>query len=293
MLGLRGVRLGLLTPGLFALQVRAIAEAAIDLVKAGKRPPGRDHGAAGRVRDGAAPGPRRGRRASSRGRPGAPASTLDIPIGTMIELPRAALTAHRIAEAADFFSFGTNDLTQTDVGLLPRRRRGRVLRRLPGQGHLHRLAVRDHRRRRRRPAGRRSPPRRAAPPSPTSSSASAASTAATPSPSTSSTASASTTSPAHPSASPSPASRPAARPPPTTPPQRSERIRADRGPVRRAAVVVAARVIGPILRYAAPALGRGPRRARGARGAGGGQRRRAPGGRRRGPRAHPRPATGR
>ena len=41
---------------------------------------------------------------------------LDIPIGTMIELPRAALTAGRIAEAAEFFSFGTNDLTQTTWG---------------------------------------------------------------------------------------------------------------------------------------------------------------------------------
>ena len=41
---------------------------------------------------------------------------LDIPIGTMIELPRAALTAGRIAEEADFFSFGTNDLTQTTWG---------------------------------------------------------------------------------------------------------------------------------------------------------------------------------
>ena len=41
---------------------------------------------------------------------------LAIPIGTMIELPRAALTAHRIADAADFFSFGTNDLTQTTWG---------------------------------------------------------------------------------------------------------------------------------------------------------------------------------
>src|SRR6478672_13564387 len=41
---------------------------------------------------------------------------LDVPIGTMIELPRAALTAHRIAEAAEFFSFGTNDLTQTTWG---------------------------------------------------------------------------------------------------------------------------------------------------------------------------------
>ena len=42
---------------------------------------------------------------------------LDIPIGTMIELPRAALTAGEIAGVADFFSFGTNDLTQMTYGL--------------------------------------------------------------------------------------------------------------------------------------------------------------------------------
>src|SRR5690606_34691754 len=41
---------------------------------------------------------------------------LSFPIGTMIELPRAAMTAHQIAEAAEFFSFGTNDLTQTTWG---------------------------------------------------------------------------------------------------------------------------------------------------------------------------------
>jgi pyruvate,orthophosphate dikinase len=43
--------------------------------------------------------------------------TLEYTIGTMIELPRAALTADKIAEVADFFSFGTNDLTQTTFGL--------------------------------------------------------------------------------------------------------------------------------------------------------------------------------
>ena len=42
---------------------------------------------------------------------------VDYQIGTMIELPRAALTAHEIAEEAEFFSFGTNDLTQTTFGL--------------------------------------------------------------------------------------------------------------------------------------------------------------------------------
>ena len=44
-------------------------------------------------------------------------TTIEYSIGTMIELPRAALTADKIAEAADFFSFGTNDLTQTTFGL--------------------------------------------------------------------------------------------------------------------------------------------------------------------------------
>lgn len=42
---------------------------------------------------------------------------LDYTVGTMIELPRAALIANEIAEAADFFSFGTNDLTQTGIGI--------------------------------------------------------------------------------------------------------------------------------------------------------------------------------
>ena len=46
-----------------------------------------------------------------------PASTVEYQVGTMIELPRAALRAGEIAEAAEFFSFGTNDLTQTTLGI--------------------------------------------------------------------------------------------------------------------------------------------------------------------------------
>jgi pyruvate, orthophosphate dikinase len=115
MLGLRGVRLGLLTPGLFALQVRAITEAACALAKAGKDP----HveimvplvGSVMElflVRD-----ETDGIVAEVTADCGV---NLKIPIGTMIELPRAALTSRRIAEAAEFFSFGTNDLTQTTWG---------------------------------------------------------------------------------------------------------------------------------------------------------------------------------
>ena len=51
-----------------------------------------------------------------------PAQTIDYQVGTMIELPRAALQAGEIAETAEFFSFGTNDLTQTDARHLARRR---------------------------------------------------------------------------------------------------------------------------------------------------------------------------
>jgi len=115
MLGLRGVRLGLLTPGLTALQVRAITEAAIEQVKAGKNPkveimvP-----LVGSVRE--LDIVRDEAEALIKKLTAAAGIELTIPIGTMIELPRAALTARRIAGSADFFSFGTNDLTQTTWG---------------------------------------------------------------------------------------------------------------------------------------------------------------------------------
>ncbi|WBB79713.1 pyruvate, phosphate dikinase [Micromonospora sp. WMMD882] len=113
MLGLRGVRLGLVIPGLFAMQVRAITEAAVEC--AGRGVTARPEimvplvGAvqeletvraeaekiiAEVVRD----------------------AGIEVLIGTMIEVPRAALTAGQIAEAAQFFSFGTNDLTQMAWG---------------------------------------------------------------------------------------------------------------------------------------------------------------------------------
>ncbi|MEW9531764.1 pyruvate, phosphate dikinase [Microbispora sp. NPDC049125] len=109
MLGLRGVRLGLLVPGLFAMQVRAIAEAAAERAAAGGDPrPEIMVPLVGDVRELAAVKAEAVRvlRDVHRG----------VPVGTMIEVPRAALTAADIAAEADFFSFGTNDLTQMTWG---------------------------------------------------------------------------------------------------------------------------------------------------------------------------------
>ncbi|MEI2827213.1 MAG: putative PEP-binding protein [Dermatophilaceae bacterium] len=71
----------------------------------------------------------------------------------MMELPRACLTAGRIAESADFFSFGTNDLTQTTWGFSRDDVEGSFFSDLPREGHLPGVAVRDHRRGRCRAAG--------------------------------------------------------------------------------------------------------------------------------------------
>jgi pyruvate, orthophosphate dikinase len=115
MLGLRGVRLGLVVPGLFDLQVRAIAEATAQLIKLGKNPrPEIMIPLVGSVQElEIIEGDAKKIVAEVAAQTGVP---LDLPIGTMIELPRAALTAGQIAEAAEFFSFGTNDLTQTTWG---------------------------------------------------------------------------------------------------------------------------------------------------------------------------------
>jgi pyruvate,orthophosphate dikinase len=115
MLGLRGVRLGLAVPGLFALQIQAIAEASAQLKADGADP---------RVEImiplvGSVMELFLIRDESDKILHDVAESTgvqQSIAIGTMIELPRAALTATRVAEAAEFFSFGTNDLTQTSWG---------------------------------------------------------------------------------------------------------------------------------------------------------------------------------
>jgi pyruvate,orthophosphate dikinase len=115
MLGLRGVRLGIAVPGLFTMQARAVLEAAADRIAAGGdprpeimiplvataeeltlvRPQIEEVVANVQVERGV---------------------SIPVRIGTMIEVPRAALTADRIAEDAEFFSFGTNDLTQMTWG---------------------------------------------------------------------------------------------------------------------------------------------------------------------------------
>ncbi|MCX4403196.1 pyruvate, phosphate dikinase [Streptomyces sp. NBC_01764] len=116
MLGLRGVRLGLVVPGLVEMQVRAIAEAVVERLRDGGDPRAEIMvplvGTVEELRIVRAAAERVLTEVSK-----ASGLTVDCPIGTMIELPRAALTAGRIAEAADFFSFGTNDLTQTAWGL--------------------------------------------------------------------------------------------------------------------------------------------------------------------------------
>jgi pyruvate,orthophosphate dikinase len=120
MLGTRGVRLGVIKPGLYAMQVKALMQAAFELALAGGHPIvevmipltiSREELALARSWTEEAiaevEASVEGATASER---------LEVHIGTMIETPRAALLAGEIAEVADFFSFGTNDLTQMTFG---------------------------------------------------------------------------------------------------------------------------------------------------------------------------------
>jgi pyruvate, orthophosphate dikinase len=115
MLGLRGVRLGLVVPGLFGMQVRAIAQAAAEVRRDGLEVrPEIMIPLVGAVQELQAIAEEASAvLAEESDRHGVELGAL---IGTMIELPRAALTAGQIAGSAQFFSFGTNDLTQTTWG---------------------------------------------------------------------------------------------------------------------------------------------------------------------------------
>jgi pyruvate, orthophosphate dikinase len=115
MLGLRGVRLGLVIPGLFTMQVRAIAEAVAER-RAAKGDPRAEVmiPLVGTVQE--LEIVREDAEKVIAEVEEAYGVKVGLALGTMIELPRAALTAGQIAESADFFSFGTNDLTQTVWG---------------------------------------------------------------------------------------------------------------------------------------------------------------------------------
>ena len=115
MLGLRGCRLGIVYPILPVMQVRAIATAAARLKKEGFDP--QPEVMIPLVSVVAELAKLRGVAVETIAEVAAEEGVeLDIPVGTMIELPRAAVTADEIATQADFFSFGTNDLTQTTFG---------------------------------------------------------------------------------------------------------------------------------------------------------------------------------
>ncbi len=114
MLGLRGVRLGLLVPELYRIQVQA----ALQAMKRRRQAGGAPHLEIMVPLVSTAEELRRVRSMIEGEIADVfPDETVEVPIGTMIELPRAALLAGEIAGVADFFSFGTNDLTQTTYGL--------------------------------------------------------------------------------------------------------------------------------------------------------------------------------
>ena len=147
MLGTRGVRLGVIKPGLYAMQVRALMEAALDRVDAGGHPiveimipltVSREELALARSWvEGAVTAVQSDPSRAKKGSKGAK-GTLEVLIGTMIETPRAALLAGEIADESDFFSFGTNDLTQMTYGFSRDDVEGRMMSAYLEQGLLQR-----------------------------------------------------------------------------------------------------------------------------------------------------------
>jgi pyruvate,orthophosphate dikinase len=111
MLGLRGVRLGILIPELFKMQVRALVHACLEVKQLGHNPkPEIMIPLVATQRE--LLYLRETLEAEIAETLKGTGQQIDIPIGTMIETPRAAITATRLGDYADFFSFGTNDLTQ-------------------------------------------------------------------------------------------------------------------------------------------------------------------------------------
>src|SRR5256884_1431105 len=133
MLGTRGCRLGLMWPEIYEMQVRAIVRAALAVEK----------------RTGEAPlveimhplvgfGEELHRLRAITVATAAEEEEIEYSVGTMIELPRACIRADEIAEHADFFSFGTNDLTQTALGFSRDDAEGKFLTRYLEDGVLER-----------------------------------------------------------------------------------------------------------------------------------------------------------
>ena len=117
MLGHRGCRLGISYPEIYEMQARAIFEAALQIAAETGQPVVPEImiplvGTRRELEITRAQVDRVGKEVLEKA-----GKTIEYSVGTMIELPRAALTADKIAEVADFFSFGTNDLTQTTFGL--------------------------------------------------------------------------------------------------------------------------------------------------------------------------------
>jgi pyruvate,orthophosphate dikinase len=156
MLGTRGVRLGVIKPNLYAMQVRALMEAAAERAAGGGAPiveimipltVSREELALARSWVTSAIAEVTSERAGSQGADSGGSSgngararrrRLEVSIGTMIETPRAALRADEIAEEADFFSFGTNDLTQMTFGFSRDDVEGRMMSAYLEQGLLPR-----------------------------------------------------------------------------------------------------------------------------------------------------------
>ena len=156
MLGTRGIRLGILYPQIYEMQTRAVIAAAAESARVGDSPhveimlPLVAYEAELRqLRETIVEAAEQARRDAE--------AEVSYSVGTMIELPRACLIADRIAHHADFFSFGTNDLTQTAIGMsrddvensfIPTYLERRILDRspfetidVPGVGDLVRMGV--------------------------------------------------------------------------------------------------------------------------------------------------------
>ncbi len=116
MLGCRGCRLGILHPEITEMQTRAIFEAAAQVVKQGMEVAPEIMIPLVGFRAELADQLRTVHRVAGQVQKRQHVS-IDYQVGSMVEIPRAAVTANEIAEEADFFSFGTNDLTQTTLGL--------------------------------------------------------------------------------------------------------------------------------------------------------------------------------